>query len=170
MKKGQFERSFSMILTIIIIGMIVFLGYKGIYGFVKFQKEQEYTSFIDNFNSLIEKYKEYGSYKKTRIILPGKDSVMCIFDNTLEENRRSIIEDFEGKEFLQEYWLLLDEKDDNIIFYPSKKTFKNNNVYFGEKILGSRINEDYKGYICFTKKVNNIILEGTGMKVKIKIE
>ncbi len=170
MKKAQFERSFSMILTIIIIGMIVFLGYKGIYGFVKFQQEQEYKSFIDNFNNLIEKYSQYGSYKKVKLVLPKNDKVMCIFDNTLNKDKRIISEDFEGKNFLQEYWKVLEEKDDNIILYPSKKTFKNNNIYFGEKVIGSVLNEDYKGYICITKSVSEIVLEGKGEKVEIKIE
>ncbi len=171
-KKGQFERSFSMIITLIVIGMIIIIGFKGINSFIKFQKEQEYKTFETNFNNLIDEYTEYGSYKKIRIVLPGKDKVLCIFDTSLEEVERifSSEESFEGKSFLEEYWKVLGEKDNNIILYPSKKTFKNNKIYFGEKILGDTFNKNYKGYFCIKKKSTNIILEGTGSKVKLTVE
>ncbi len=162
-KRAQMEKSFTMILTLIVIGVLIYTGYKGIAFFIKIQNDSEYNNFINNFNSLTEKYKEYGSYKKTRIILPKNDKVLCILDSKANENKKTIQENFEGKNFIETYWKTIGKNDDNVILYPSKKTFKNDKVYFGDRGI-----TDYKGYICFTKPITEVEIEGLGDKVRIK--
>jgi len=78
--KGQIQQVFIYILTIIIVGLILLIGYRAIGGLMEKGCKVEMTTFKSNLESFITKYSSYGSFHEETMKAPCSFASICFVD------------------------------------------------------------------------------------------
>ena len=79
-KKAQIQQVFIYILTIVIVGLILLMGYKIIGNTINQGCEVEHVKFTSQILGYIEKYDNYGSYHTEQIAVPCDYEELCFVD------------------------------------------------------------------------------------------
>ena len=82
MKNGQVQHIFIYILTIVIVGLILLMGYKVIGNTINQGCEVEHATFTSQILGLIEKYDTFGSFHVEDIAAPCDFEKICFVDKT----------------------------------------------------------------------------------------
>lgn len=78
--KGQIQQVFIYILTIVIVGMVLLIGYKAIGGIIGKGCDVEKATFQTNLDGYVEKYSDYGSVHKESLNAPCGSKSVCFVD------------------------------------------------------------------------------------------
>lgn len=86
--KGQVQHVFIYLLTIIVVGLILLLGYKSIGGLMGQGCDVERATFASDLESKIESFSDYGDIHKKSLSTPCSFTTLC-FANTsaIDENK-----------------------------------------------------------------------------------
>jgi hypothetical protein len=82
-RKAQIQHVFIYILTIVVVGLILLMGYKVIGNTIKQGCEVEHIKFTSQILTLIEKYDAYGSYHTEQLAVPCDYEEICFVDATI---------------------------------------------------------------------------------------
>ncbi|MBU0665813.1 MAG: hypothetical protein ABIC91_01350 [Nanoarchaeota archaeon] len=80
MKKAQIQQTFIYILTIILVGIILLIGYKSIGSIMSKGCDVEKTTFKSDIKALVERYNSYGSLNREEMNAPCDYSKVCFVD------------------------------------------------------------------------------------------
>lgn len=153
-RKGQIERSFVMIMTIIIIGVVAYVGYRGAAFLISLQGKQDVQQFWSNLDNEISGHQSFQSFSNYTVILPKGNNYLCFFNtNTKASDRVQKNTAVYGKlpEKASEYWNATRPGDPNV-FLSSKKTYTIKNVGF----------PGGGNYTCFSGGAFSININGDG--------
>ncbi|MBU0471771.1 MAG: hypothetical protein KKF89_05205 [Nanoarchaeota archaeon] len=89
--KGQIQQVFIYILTIVIVGIILLIGYRSIIGLTEKSCQVERTTFETNLESFILKYTSYGSLHKETMSAPCSYSQICFVDAEAISKKETLI-------------------------------------------------------------------------------
>ena len=78
--KGQMQQVFIYIMTIVVIGIILLLGYRAIDGLIAKGCDVEQTTFKSSMENYISKYSSFGSLHKETISVPCDYRQICFVD------------------------------------------------------------------------------------------
>ncbi|MFC2135432.1 hypothetical protein ACFLTH_12535 [Bacteroidota bacterium] len=90
MKKGQIQQVFIYIITIIVVGLILLIGYRSIGGLMKKGCDVEMTSFKSSLESYISKYDSYGDLHKESIKVPCSYREICFINTDAINNGENL--------------------------------------------------------------------------------
>jgi|TARA_Y100000310_G_scaffold276363_1_gene293440 hypothetical protein len=84
--RGQIQQVFIYLLTIIVVGLILLIGYKSIGGIMKKGCEVEKATFKVDIESFISKYNSYGSVHTESLKAPCSYAQICFVDKDILDN------------------------------------------------------------------------------------
>ena len=82
MKKAQINQAFTFIMIIIVIGLIVIFGYRGINSIIEMNCQKQRMSFENNLIGFIERYTDKGSVHSEVLKAPCKVKSVCFLNAT----------------------------------------------------------------------------------------
>ncbi|MFH1770459.1 MAG: hypothetical protein ABH828_02780 [archaeon] len=82
-KKGQLQQVFIYLMTMIIVGLIVLIGYKAIGGLINKGCDVEISTFQKTLESYITKYSSFGSVHKETLNVPCSYKQICFVDTDI---------------------------------------------------------------------------------------
>ncbi|MFH1506304.1 MAG: hypothetical protein ABIE94_04955 [archaeon] len=88
-KKGQMQHVFIYILTIVIVGLILLMGYRIIGNTIKQGCEVEHIQFTSDILSFADKHDTFGSYHKELIPVPCEFDQICFVDSQFVKDGRN---------------------------------------------------------------------------------
>ncbi|MBU1201826.1 MAG: hypothetical protein KJ583_02505 [Nanoarchaeota archaeon] len=110
MRKGQIHQVFIYILTIIVVGLILLIGYKSFGGIMKKGCDVEKATFKSTLESYISKYSSYGSFHMEPLKAPCAYQQICFvssekigdsgFDSSNEIIKSSVKESIKNNIFI----------------------------------------------------------------------
>jgi hypothetical protein len=88
--KAQIQQVFTYILTIILVGFVLLMGYRAIIGLIDKGCEVEKASFKTNIESMISKFNNYGSLNREGLNGPCDFSQVCFIDTQIIRSNTAI--------------------------------------------------------------------------------
>ena len=162
MKKAQIiGQVFIYILTVVVIGIIVLLGYRAISGIINQGCRVDEVNFKTDIESFISKYSAYGSVNKESMPVPCSYTQVCFVSNDKIINPNG----FSMQNKLIEAGVKSGVQQ-NVFLIDNKKMPKA--IAYSEKINATD-QPAYTGYICInpTNGKFNILFTGRGSTVVI---
>lgn len=150
------QQVFIYILTIVVVGLILLLGYKAIGGLIAKGCDVEQTTFKSSLENYISKYSSFGSLHKETIKVPCDYREICFVD---------------AEKIGASFTYL-----DNIIIESSVEAGIEQNIFLEKKGVTDPIGfmkeveiEDASGIVCIENRNGNfyITFEGLGRSTKI---
>lgn len=113
-RKGQIQQVFIYLMTMIVVGLIILIGYKAIGGLINKGCDVEVSTFQKNLELYIVKHSSYGSVHKETLNVPCAYSQICFVDsdvigNTFNYHDNVIIEDSVETGIEQNIFLISDK-------------------------------------------------------------
>ena len=169
-KKAQMQsQMFIYLLTILIIGFLLFLGFKWIGGISKMIHKIDVSKLTRDMKSTFSEYKSRpGSWKIATFDLPDGITKVCFTDLSIQKTtiEHSSICTKGTKDYdalICDAWK---DKTQNVFFFPRDKVESNVKIDY---IAVPKDNT--KGYVCFDAVASKLTIKvkGTGNKVEVSM-
>lgn len=163
MRKGQIQQVFIYIMTIIVVGLILLVGYKSIGGLMKKGCDVEMSTFKSTIESYVSKYTSYGDLHTEYIKVPCSFSEICFIDTKAVTDGKDLSSSMDSTK----YGIIIDSVNNEIQenIFLVKKEVTEPAGYMKEIMVD---NGTFK-YICM-ENVNGkfyIKFQGLGRQVNI---
>jgi hypothetical protein len=162
MGKAQISQVFTYLVIILVVGILVLMGYKGIIWIIDSQCDHQSVLFEKALMDFIDEYSDYGSVHEETLKAPCGVTEICFADSSFYEPSAPVLDlDMLGNDSVVKS--AVDDKTSNI-FTRTKFTKA---VGFSNKIV---LLAEERPYVCYKVRGGDLKFVFTGLGRKTQIE